>query len=300
MTPRTLVEPLRLTGIAGGLLLALAGCRGEEREPPPAAGVPSPAPRFIRAWGGLGDGDGRFFHPLAIAAAPDGAIYVADDHERVQKFDAEGRFLASWETGPVRALAVGPDGSVFVGALPLRRYSPDGDHLETFEMSPDNLGLAVSAAGEISLFGWPGIPGVKAAPAVSLWRLSATGDELDRWQVPAGSLAAAPDGALYGLHGDRLRRWEAGEAAAEWTLSGAIAQEGIAIGGDGSVYVTCRGEGQGFVCKYSPAGELILAWSALDEAHEPLRMPMGIAVAADGSILVTDWLRNYVAQFNPG
>jgi len=54
-----------------------------------AAGV------FVAMWGTPGSGDGQFDNPFGIAADPFGRLYVVDDN-RVQKFAADGRFLASW------------------------------------------------------------------------------------------------------------------------------------------------------------------------------------------------------------
>jgi DNA-binding beta-propeller fold protein YncE len=72
----------------------------------------------IRAWGGPGGTAGRFYTPTAIAVDPEGHVYVADAGEeypdegtaRVQKFTADGRFLAQWgDVPPARPrLTAGP------------------------------------------------------------------------------------------------------------------------------------------------------------------------------------------------
>lgn len=81
-------------------------------------------------FGKRGEGDGDFNEPWGVAVAPSGEIYVADTwNHRIEKFDANGRFLQKWGTftdakgvrdaepsgfwGP-RAVAVGPDGNVYV------------------------------------------------------------------------------------------------------------------------------------------------------------------------------------------
>jgi len=66
---------------------------------------------LVRVWGGPGEKAGRFYTPTAIAVDPEGDVYVADAAEeypdlgnaRVQKFTADGRFLAQWgEVPPAR------------------------------------------------------------------------------------------------------------------------------------------------------------------------------------------------------
>ncbi len=52
---------------------------------------------FIRQWGQKGKGDGEFdlVHDVALDAK--GRVYVADrTNERIQVFDAQGRFIAKW------------------------------------------------------------------------------------------------------------------------------------------------------------------------------------------------------------
>lgn len=72
-------------------------------------------------WGGpeASDAPGRFREPCGVAAAPDGGVYVADTwNHRVQHLGADGQVVAVWKTAsPMwgpRAVAVGPDGRVYV------------------------------------------------------------------------------------------------------------------------------------------------------------------------------------------
>jgi predicted membrane-bound mannosyltransferase/DNA-binding beta-propeller fold protein YncE len=80
-------------------------------------------------FGSQGSGSGQFERSNGIEIGPDGYVYVADTgNHRVQKFTAEGEFVAAWgrnsvieaETGSPQGfnepwdVAVAPDGSVFV------------------------------------------------------------------------------------------------------------------------------------------------------------------------------------------
>jgi DNA-binding beta-propeller fold protein YncE len=87
--------------------------------------------------GAAGGEAGRFLHPRALAVAADGTIYVADTgNNRVQAFDAEGRFVRQFGStcnlekpaegcqGDGRGqfsepwgIAVAPDGAVYVSDL---------------------------------------------------------------------------------------------------------------------------------------------------------------------------------------
>ena len=136
-----------LVGLALASAPALAGgCRpspGEALEPPLVIG-------------GKGYETGRFIRPRAIACAPDGSVYVADCPvrldsveaatrdlpvsavnlmpARIQKFDADGRFLLAWSIAPFpagkpAALAVADNGDLLVGETHhsrISRYSPSG------------------------------------------------------------------------------------------------------------------------------------------------------------------------------
>ncbi len=63
----------------------------------PAAAVEHP-PSLIISWGTYGTGNGRFDGPAGVAVDPTtGDVYVTDtENHRVQKFDADGTFLAKW------------------------------------------------------------------------------------------------------------------------------------------------------------------------------------------------------------
>lgn len=57
----------------------------------------SPAGQWLFSWGEPGTGDGQFQLPHGIAVDRRGRVFVADrENDRLQLFDAEGRFLASW------------------------------------------------------------------------------------------------------------------------------------------------------------------------------------------------------------
>src|SRR5439155_5164079 len=70
-------------------------------------------------WGEAGWHEGQFNQPRAVGVGRDGSVFVLDRSDRVQRFDANGRFLGLWHTpsvvkGNPRGIAVTPDGRVYV------------------------------------------------------------------------------------------------------------------------------------------------------------------------------------------
>lgn len=54
--------------------------------------------KLIRQWGKKGTSDGEFNLPHAVVLDPKGRVYVGDrENNRVQVFDADGKFLAVWK-----------------------------------------------------------------------------------------------------------------------------------------------------------------------------------------------------------
>src|SRR6266496_2418583 len=54
--------------------------------------------KYLKEWGKKGKGEGEFNLPHAICVDGKGRVYVGDrENDRVQVFDAEGRFLAQWQ-----------------------------------------------------------------------------------------------------------------------------------------------------------------------------------------------------------
>ncbi|MBL8793532.1 MAG: hypothetical protein JNM56_06490 [Planctomycetia bacterium] len=54
--------------------------------------------KYLKEWGTKGKGEGQFNLPHAICIDGDGKVYVGDrENNRVQLFDADGKFLAQWK-----------------------------------------------------------------------------------------------------------------------------------------------------------------------------------------------------------
>jgi hypothetical protein len=133
--------------------------------------------RFVRAWGEEGSDAGEFLFSfryfdlpgvgdyvgnIGIDAGADGHVYVVDsDNDRVQKFTADGAFVAQWNTGldaPL-GLAVAPDGGIWVadvGDFEVVKFSATGAVLDQFGgpgFNPGEFdrfaGVGVNADGDV-------------------------------------------------------------------------------------------------------------------------------------------------------
>lgn len=94
--------------------------------------------------GGSGSGDGQFQWPQSVAIHPGGDVYVADTgNDRVQKFDAEGHFIAAWgeqgsDSGQFLSpygIAASSDGRVYVSDRDNHRiqvFDTDGQYWTEF------------------------------------------------------------------------------------------------------------------------------------------------------------------------
>lgn len=87
---------------------------------PTAAPTPKKDDNILLEFGGKGTSAGLFDSPSEIVVGSDGSIYVADETLRVQRFDANGKFLNLWNVKgdgkkeAIEKLAVADDGTVYV------------------------------------------------------------------------------------------------------------------------------------------------------------------------------------------
>ncbi len=84
--------------------------------------------KFIKAWGTLGNTDGRFSIPHAIAIDSKDNIYVADrNNVRVQVYNTDGKLTDSWKNVVVPwGFCITPNDDVWVcGSTPMKwRFNP--------------------------------------------------------------------------------------------------------------------------------------------------------------------------------
>ncbi len=107
---------------------------------------------LITSWGTEGSGNGQFSNPSAIAAGPDGSVYVADTlNNRIQKFDSSGNYVTQWGSYGTgngqfeypKGVAVASDGSVYVadsGMSRVQKFTGSGSFIATWGASGSGNG----------------------------------------------------------------------------------------------------------------------------------------------------------------
>jgi len=94
------------------------------------------AGKFLKAWGQKGTGPGEFNLPHAVQVDAQGRVFVADrENNRIQVFDADGRFLRQFGGFAPFGLFITPDQSLFVAdgrANQVLKMTLDGQVLATF------------------------------------------------------------------------------------------------------------------------------------------------------------------------
>jgi uncharacterized protein (TIGR03663 family) len=227
---------------------------------------------------------GMFNEPWGIAVGPDGSVYVADTwNHRIQKFDANGKFLLTWGYegqadqidalwGP-RAIAVDAAGHVYVA-------------------DTGNKRIAVFDANGVGLtsIGVAGKGGVDAG-------------YLDE---PVG-VAVAADGSVYvaDTWNMRIQVFKPGAngdytSALEWPVDGWYGQSlenkpFLALDKQGRVYVT---DPESFrVLVFDKGGQFLTTWGDGGTSNAQFGIVSGIAVSADGQVYVVDSGNNRVMRF---
>ncbi|MBI2962910.1 MAG: TIGR03663 family protein [Deltaproteobacteria bacterium] len=232
----------------------------------------SPAGALLSVWGGpqAGDAAGQFRQPCGVAVAPDGSVYVADTwNHRIQKLDPEGRFVTQWRGpdggfwGP-RAIAVAPGGTVFVADTGNKRvvaYDPEGRKLFAFGGEGVEPGQLVEPVG------------LAIDPQGKILYVADTGNH----RVQAFDL----EGKL--SHTWPVYGWQEfyTEPYLAWT--------------PGTLWTTDSFNHR--VNAYGALGKLQHSIGAAGGAA-PLGRPLGIAVAADGAVFVSDFTAGRVWVFD--
>jgi uncharacterized protein (TIGR03663 family) len=228
-----------------------------------------------------GNGAGQFNEPWGVGVGPDGSIYVSDTwNHRIQKFDADGKFVTMWGTfadtggalgaeatfwGP-RGLAVDPDGNVYVadtGNKRIEKFDADGKFLAHYG-------------------------GVGGAPG--------------QFNEPVG-VAVAPDGTIFvaDTWNRRIQSFDKEfKPLAQWSVrawAGQSVNNKPYIAADNEhVWIS---DPENFrVVEFTRDGQLSRVWGAFGSDASSLNLPLGVAADAQGNLYVADSVNNRVQRFS--
>lgn len=240
-------------------------------------------PRYFLQWGGLGANPGQFNRLQDMDLAGDGTLFVLEGppNKRVQRFAADGTLLGAWQSSwfDPQALAVGPDGSVFVidysylsslvdGRI-VQRFSPDGAPMGAWGSFGDGPGQFRARRGD--------------------------GD------IGPRNVGVSSDGDVYVTdpNSDRVLRFDSGgRFLAAWGGTGAGPGQfnfpgDVIVSAAGEVYVTDRRNDR--IQVFGRHGSFLRSFGHSGAAPGQLQSPYGMAVDADGNLYIADTL-NYRIQ----
>lgn len=219
---------------------------------------------FLLTWGGPGAGDGQFLfhvppaHYGSITVDKDGYVYVADHHNRIQKFDSNGNFLMKFgDTGypdgefyTLYGVATDEEGNIYTTdgtKYEIQKFSKQGEFLHKWEVPSCN-------------------PGGISSP----YNLVVNGQEQVYVTNQSGNCVQKFDN-----QGNLLQQWgDLGNAEGQFNkpLS-------IALDAQGNLYVSDNENSR--IQKFDPDGNFLAAYG-------PFEYPVGIAVDSEGYVYLVE------------
>jgi len=219
---------------------------------------------------------GTLNEPWGVAVDAQGNVFVADTwNHRVQKLDANGKFLSEWSTagqgnaepnrlwGP-RGIAVSADGRVYVTDTGNKRvvvFDANGKFLFGFDTSGDGrldepVGIALGPDNKVYV--------------------------ADTWNSRV---------AVFSTDGKFMTSWP----VQGWISDSLDNKPYLAVDAQGRVYIT---DPEGYrVIVFSPEGQPLAAFGRYGTEEDAMGLPTGLAIGADGSIWLADAGNNRVARF---
>jgi DNA-binding beta-propeller fold protein YncE/4-amino-4-deoxy-L-arabinose transferase-like glycosyltransferase len=247
----------------------------------------SPDGNLLHFWGAFSGpdaaqaADGTFNEPWGLAVDSKGLVYVADTWNfRIQKFSADGAFLAAW-------------GSTTYDGPGYQFYGPRAIAID----SKDRVFVADTGNKRITVFDTEGN---------YLMEIGEPGYDYGQFDEPVG-LGFGPDGRLYvaDTWNRRIQVFQEiqGEFVylTEWVIDGWEGQSTdtkpyLAVSGDGRVWVTDPGNAR--VLVFDADGGFLFTFGQFGDDPASFGLPTGIAAGPEGRIFVTDTDNHRIMLFS--
>lgn len=281
---------------------------------------PKESYRVILEWGGEGEAEGRLRHPMGIAWG-DGFLYVADaENGTVEKFRADGSFVARWQ-GFKRPVAVATHGDfVYVADFLTDRISKLrsngnliiqwGRHGKGEGEFDAPSGIAADPRGDVYVSDFYNHRIQKFSPnGKFLGQWGRDGRRSGRLHYPT-DVAVNDRGEVFvaDAYNHRVQKFTGdGRYLAKWGgigygLSGKRPgwfrlAKAVAVDRDGHIYVADAFNHR--VQKFTGRGELLAVWGSLGSGVNQVHYAAGVAVDPEGNLYVSDFFNNRVLKLVP-
>jgi hypothetical protein len=246
------------------------------------AGAAAASCNFLSTLASIGSNDGQVLTPRGIATDSAGNVFVADQNDRVQKFNSSGVFQFKFATGGSGTGAVVAAFGVAVDNASGNIYVTDG--------------FTERTSGIVQKFNSSGA-------FVTAWGTQGSGNS--QFIAGAGGVAVDSAGNVYvaDLGNHRVQKFSSsGTFIMSWGSVGSgngqfSGPSGVAIDASDNVYVADTGSNR--IQKFDTAGTFITKWGSNGTGDGQLDSPRALAVDGDGNVHVADTNNNRTQTFSP-
>lgn len=229
--------------------------------------------RCEAVFGGRGIGPGQFVYPRAIAVGPDGGVFVVDKTARIQRFSPDGEFEAQWQ---MPESAAGKPTGLSVDRLG-RVFVADTHYHRVIVYDRDGRELA---------------------------RFGTGGEGPGEFILPT-TVEVAEDGTVFVAEyggNDRINRFSPDFKYID-SIGGKsdpgnqfLRPQGLAIDHDASLWIAdaCRHR----ICHLDDTGRLISSFGEPGRGQGQLQYPYDLVLLADETLLVCEFGNNRLQRFD--